>query len=321
MTLILTRASRDFIIQAVDRRIADVQKNIGDHSANKAIIYVCANAAVTIAYTGIAFLDNVATDEWLVEALTGQHIPRDRKPPVFGDPSNKASETLGSAMLRLKSVLRGGEAALAPAARSKWRDHSFDIVAAGWQWNRRGRQRPVVGWITKEAGQNACELGFKNRLWAHPRSEGRPTTLCAAPAGNFSRDEIEQLNARLQDQPVGTVADTLVTDIRRVSASNHYVGPDVLTVAISPPARGEIVVTDYPVSPRYHTVHSSFVGDLRVAVTLMPWIIAPGLVRPPSLLSHTRTLSAGPYEVYLQDPAHPSNVIFEGSLPRLRSRR
>jgi hypothetical protein len=125
MTLIFTRASQDLLVQAVDRRITDTDRRVVDECANKCIVYVCANAAVTISYTGIAILDDLATDEWLVEALTGQRLNRDaerRRPPLFGAAANCADETIGQAMERIAAELRHGELALEPAARRRWRE-------------------------------------------------------------------------------------------------------------------------------------------------------------------------------------------------------
>lgn len=321
MTLILTRASQSFVVQAVDHRITDTDCRVVDECANKCIVYVCANAAVTISYTGIAILDDLATDEWLVEVLTGQRIDRDAerpRPPLFGYAANCADETIGQAMERMAGALRQGESALSSAALQRWREYPFHLLAGGYQWNRRGHQRPIIGWISKEAGQDACEVRYKQRLWHYRRPPGVPTTLYAAPQTNIAREALVDLTARLQDGDSRTATDLLVAEIRRVADINQWVGHDILSVAIAPPVIAQIYISDHPAAPRLYTPPNPGLGRARMPVSVMPWIIGPGIVRPPTVQSHACTLQVGRYQLDLEGPPVPGNVHFEGSLPRLR---
>jgi hypothetical protein len=223
-------------------------------------------------------------------------------------------------MIRFKDAVRDGENALKAAARLEWKNQQFSIIAAGWQWNRKGRQRPIIGYLNKEAGHLNCEMTFKNRLWHYPRIRGVPTTLVSAPSGNLKNIEREQLVERLQDQTCSVVTEMLVDEIRRVSKLNPYVGPDVLSVAISPPQIGKIIVADHAVLPRQHTVKNSFAGDRVLPVAVTPWVVAAGTPpQVPSIHSHPDVLSAGKYEVFLPGPPQPGGMYFSGSLPRVRS--
>ncbi len=71
MTLILSYANRDCVLQVSDRRLTIRQPNgtyvVEDDEANKAIV-VCNRAA--FAYTGLACVRDQRTDYWIVDALS-----------------------------------------------------------------------------------------------------------------------------------------------------------------------------------------------------------------------------------------------------------
>jgi hypothetical protein len=321
VTLILTRASMDFVIQASDRRITDDSGAPLDDSANKSIVYVCANAAVAISYTGLAILGGVATDEWLVERLTGQTLARDlnrQRPPVLGSALNQTHETVGAALRRCTDALQDAEKSLTPSTKTFWKDTPFELIAAGYQWNARGRYRPIFGWIGKEKGDNCCALDLRQRHWHYQRAGLTPTALCANPLVNLPASELGPLSARLYNQSSEDISKLLVCEIRRVSTQLQHVGADVLTIAISPPPIAEILVEDHPVKHRQLPIRSTFKPGLTAPVSLMPWIVGPGIVRPPAFCSHSSDLLVGRYRLRLTGPLEPGNVVFEGSAPRLR---
>lgn len=64
MTLIISCVTRDFVVQASDRRVSVPNRRVGDDRANKAIFY-CGQSAW--AYTGLAQIGPKRTDEWLVD--------------------------------------------------------------------------------------------------------------------------------------------------------------------------------------------------------------------------------------------------------------
>jgi hypothetical protein len=71
MTLILTAATADFIVQVSDRRLTLPDGSLFDDFANKALVASCADSRFTISYTGLARIDgSTRTDRWLVEHLS-----------------------------------------------------------------------------------------------------------------------------------------------------------------------------------------------------------------------------------------------------------
>jgi len=73
MTLILGQASRDYVLQVTDRLVTKGNRPF-DPLANKNIVYCARNALVAIGFTGIAFLGDIPTDQWIVEQLTGTSL-------------------------------------------------------------------------------------------------------------------------------------------------------------------------------------------------------------------------------------------------------
>lgn len=69
MTLIITVATRQKVIQASDRRLTRPDGSFFSDDANKAVCIGCKDAYFCIGYTGLAFIEGMKTDEWLVESL------------------------------------------------------------------------------------------------------------------------------------------------------------------------------------------------------------------------------------------------------------
>ena len=59
MTLILSRASKDYVIQVTDRRITQTAEKVVDEISNKNVLYCAQNGVVALGYTGLAYLDGV----------------------------------------------------------------------------------------------------------------------------------------------------------------------------------------------------------------------------------------------------------------------
>lgn len=73
MTLNLTLLARDFVLQVSDRRLTHVDHSgsiqILEESANKAVVLSCADALLSVTYTGLGRLGAVRVDEWLADEL------------------------------------------------------------------------------------------------------------------------------------------------------------------------------------------------------------------------------------------------------------
>src|SRR3989304_2699701 len=145
MTLILARASAEFVLQVTDRLVTYTRtKQPFDKVANKNILFFASNAVVTIAYTGDAYLDGVPTDHWIAERLAGITIDPEN-PPTAQFTANDHRRDVGQALKIIKDELD----------KRVQRIQYLVISVQGWQWDSRGKLRPLVGDISKVSIGNA----------------------------------------------------------------------------------------------------------------------------------------------------------------------
>lgn len=70
MTLIINAITPRYCLQVADTRLTNANDgSLFDDDAIKTTVVYCTNAIVVISYTGLAFLDNIRTDKWVVEQL------------------------------------------------------------------------------------------------------------------------------------------------------------------------------------------------------------------------------------------------------------
>ena len=315
MTLILTKASSDYVLQMSDRRIT-AGADIVDPQANKGLIYACEDAIVAVAYTGMAVLDDAPTDQWLAERVTGVRFDRTRKVPAFPGPPSSTRETIGQTLTRIADALKEAATHVDVRWRESWKAMDFDVVAAGWQWNRRGRHRPIVAWISKSANTTDIQKGYRNRLWHYPRSGQKPFVVMAAPSVNYTKHDRERLISRLQDRSLQECESVLIEETREVSTAIPQVGRDLLSITLMPPPIAQGFVFDRLEGTRRRSIMmSSFVPDLATEVAITPWLIGPDLLLPPAELSQTTEIQLGPYKIHLAAP-DANGVFLMGGLRR-----
>lgn len=316
MTLILMRASEDYVTQAVDRLVTYQNGGEFDPRSNKAVVYACSDAIVSITYTGIAFLGNIPTDQWLVEQITQRQFDRTRKPAAIGLGQNwEPAEGLGQTLFRINSALARATKSIPLHWKTQWKREPFDLLVAGWHWNKRGRTRPILAAISKGANSEELRTEYHNRLWHHRRPQGKPFIIYGVPKASCSAAQMQGLKTEITNKTWQDAELIMVQEIRRSAEVHQHVGKHVLTVTLSPPDHARGIVTDHPLDPLFHTIRSSFVGDVQVEVHLTPWLVGPGLVQPPSLLSHTELVKLGPYNLCVSGPNKPGPSYF-GSLQR-----
>lgn len=317
MTLILVRGSERYVTQAVDRLLTPSSGGLPfDAKSNKSIVYACRDGIVSIAYTGIAFLGNIPTDQWLVEQITGLQFDRDRKPASIGlgqnwEPTAGLGRTMQFVQLALQEVVKS-----IPVGRKReWQKQQFDLVAAGWTWNKRGRARPIIVRLCKQADNNEFQMNYTNRQWHYPRAQGIPFKVVAAPASNYTRQDVTMLKSLIANKTWQDAESVMVEEIRRIAEINSHVGKHALTVTLSPPKYARGFVTDRPVTPLVHSIRNSFFPDLKAEVHLSPWLIGRNVIQPPALLSHTEEVRLSNYTLTLSGPNMPG-PMFLGSLQR-----
>src|SRR5437879_5929688 len=111
MTLILTAVHRYGVTQVVDRLVTR-QTNSGaeefDPLANKTVLFFARDAFVTLAYTGVAYIDRLPTDQWIAETLRDKAVALGhdgRRPAGHSFERLANSPGVGHGVLRLASRL------------------------------------------------------------------------------------------------------------------------------------------------------------------------------------------------------------------------
>jgi hypothetical protein len=281
MTLILTAMHRHVLVQIVDRLVTQtVNGRIADFDpqSNKTVLFGTRDGFLTIAYTGLAYINELPTDHWIAETLRGLpvRLGRDGIRPAALSMGRVANwPTIGRAIQRLKSGLEGAIATLRPM---RWRTEPLSIVIAGWQLYRKKRPRVFALEIEKAAGRNSPVI---SRL---PRHIGVGWRLLAAPSGHLSLQEGQALVEAIGSGNGGGADHAMVAAIREVSARTNLVGPHCMCVIVPAPQFGWMQVRyDSPTVQEGYLISKR--GTRRFPKAFAPWILTEDLTMAPSILS------------------------------------
>jgi len=283
MTLILARASAEFVLQVTDRLVSLNQKPF-DKLANKNILYIASNAVVTLAYTGEAYLDNIPTDHWIAQKLLGFEIDP-ANPPAMAAGQNGSKRDIGQSFRILTDELDRQD----PKKRL-----SLLVSVQGWQWNSRGRLRPLVGHITRMPSRNSFDVHFEQRDWY---LKGAQTI--SAPYANIGIEELTELSNQLRDKQPKEAEVLLVDKIRQISNTNTWVGPHCISVLLPQLSNPNIFV-------RYHTADPSVLSNQQALEAgddlwaYSPWIVGSNVCLPPAQVIGGFTLRTGPFTIHFE---------------------
>ena len=210
MTLILTAIHRHGVIQVADRlvtRQTNGHVEQFDPLANKTILFSARDAFVTLAYTGLAYIDGLPTDRWIAETLRDRPVAlgHDGRRPVALSFERVANwPSVGQAVLRLAGRVDMAMSRLSQAAR-------LSIVVAGWQQYRTKRPRAIGLTIDRPLGRLTQVLRLRRHL-------GRGFGLITAPDGHLS-DEDQRLVLDRVRQVTPVDAELAWIPTERVSAN------------------------------------------------------------------------------------------------------
>jgi hypothetical protein len=287
MTLIISKACRNYVLQVTDRLVTRAGKSF-DPFANKNIIFCAQNGIVSIAYTGLAFLDEIPTDQWIAEKLMGKSFDRSRKPPALGFGVATKSIYIGPALKMLKEALEDATLKHVKAElRKYWTAKSFDLCIDGYVWNNKGIFRPFLAWISKNPGKNIFTYGCPPRHCL----VGGNFILSAAPQ-NISQSELENLKKQLIGKSPDEVENLLVQSIREISMRNPSVGQDCMSIFLPPPSVAHIEalrVRYIPARPTDAIISTKTSQHTVGNVSFSPWLVGPNSFASPSIMSGDST--------------------------------
>lgn len=282
MTLIISKASINYILQVSDRLVTMDQKPF-DPLSNKSIIYCALNGILSISYTGVAFIGSLPTDQWIAEKLLGHSFQEVKKPPAFGNRETNF-KYIGPALQMLRESLNNViHSEIKPELRNDWFEKSFDLCIDGWVWGSKGKYRPFLTCISKPPKSHTFEYKIEPRRWYL----GGRFKVGAAPSGNISGDILQSLVNKLANNKPDEAEVNLVSTIREVSKSNRLVGADCMSILLPPPP----IAHQIPARVRFipskdaTAILTSNSGKRIVKVAYTPWLIGPGSFSSPAIIS------------------------------------
>lgn len=278
MTLILTRASYQSIIQVSDRLVTKGGEKF-DPLANKSLLLLARNGLVTLSYTGLAYIQGIPTDQWLAEKLAETSYQKFDKPPAMRirNPPNK--KNLGLALISLRDELTSLGAGSKVARKTRiWRRAGLHLSIAGWQWNKKGRYRPVLADLYKEPYDTDIHLQYHDRNWFM----GRTLRTLAVPSENIPEEDLAHL-------------------VREMESLGPVKSEDAMGVVLPPPTFGWAKVRYMPTTKLEFEIRGGKTVK-RFPGAFTPWMIGPRMVLAPSIVSGKPSAQLGWLKVKIVSP-------------------
>ncbi len=265
-----------------------------DQIANKLLIYRARDAIVSIGYAGQAFIGDIPTDEWIAQLISGEpnvRGPDDRGGVRLGrTPNNwdvgKAVRTIST---ELPQHITAGQI--------------IYVCVVGHQFDRRGLVRPFL-----------CEMALqRNGVYSFYQSSRhwRKGAGCISSIGlEIGNQERERILTHLRDaEPPLThdeIAEFLTATIRKHEQPG--VGPHTSAVIIPLPGSAPVRSRFFASTP-HHILLRSSKADLRLETGYSPWVIGPGLIKPPTADVGGMNFNAGGIEIACEGGRPPASGI------------
>jgi hypothetical protein len=308
MTLILTFGTPRYIIQVSDRFVTQGQR-LFDPVSNKTVIYYAKNAIVSIGYSGLAYLEDVPTDQWIAQKMRGEdRYPESEpgKPPAMISGRAQHWLDIGRSMELIRHDCGEVFSRVAPQVRPR---QQFAI--AGWQWRCRGRRgmaRPIVcevGNSEEPSGRHVFRAECGPRYW-HWEGRNRLFLSWIPDCNPLSASEMSNLEDELKRTWPSPDASgrLLVETIRLAARKSSSVGPDCMCVFMPPPSAG-IVDVSYVSARQPRALVTGGEKPLSLPVTFTPWLVGPDSVVAPSMLVGSLSGNLGPITVSIRGPEGP----------------
>jgi hypothetical protein len=295
VTLILTRVSPRGALQVTDRLVTFAKGDPFDILANKNILYICRDAAVTIGYTGVAYIDRVPTDVFIAQQLSGLDLKKLFSVQVGLTPNQFR---IFEALQTLKRVLEG----ILP----KGPQLGFELIVAGFQRLPR-RVIPIFAVISYSL-RGTTKLSFLPRH-VSKLLQREKVYFQASPGQNFPPHELSRLGHELQSSGTPERAEKkMARAIQRISSTNPYVGSDCMSIFLGAKEDGSPLARVRFLPSAQHAMEVSVEAERhRTAIAYSPWILSPSLVLAPSVMAGGWAAKIGSWTVELNAPE--SSVI------------
>ena len=281
MTLVASAISPGYVLQASDRLVT-VGRSEFDPQSNKSLVFAAPDGIVTMSYCGLAFINDMPTDERIARAISGVTDLMDGPSGLTGGGSWWGTRVgpiprwpdVGQ-MVQL--VARDLEDAISRASVHV-RLVAPAVQVVGFQWSRRRpfRWRPIAWRIHRPVGGR-----YKADIEISPRPKEPPRFLTVMPEPDcFSRQEMQAFADQLAGiDEIDGIERHLVEIICEAAKREPTIGPDAMVVAMNP-REGLLRARFVPAGPATAT----FVTGGMMQVAFSPWIIGRRLIAPPSTM-------------------------------------
>lgn len=315
MTLILALTSRYFALAVSDRLVTAGGQSF-DQASNKAVLFLGDDCTVTLGYTGLAFLEGMNTDQWIVEQIVGKPLNVIGAPSALsGFSSTSQSKFLANTVATLEGALNQYFAS--PGKRHDKVSSAFEVHLSGWYWGRKRRPRAVAVAICKQRGETTFSV-----RWS-PRHYSRNTFTISAVGERLTSTERDQMIARVaKASTLEEREHALVDTIRRVSDRLRTVGADCMSILSTPPAQRLCVVRYHPSVPYAYQSEGAVVGGQSRSTPAVhtPWVLSSTFVHAPSVLVGLWTLNLSGRQVVLEAPLPAAGGLDAAMIPARRTR-
>jgi hypothetical protein len=239
-----------------------------DALANKTLLYLAPDGRFSLSYSGLSYLDEIPTDEWIARVITGINPPHPWVGMKFGHVPRRLD--IGRTGMLLARNLEHSYKRL-PA---RHRESGVSILIVGWKYRRsRPDQRITEAWaVVKPDDNTKASVGP-----LLPREEEDPYHLFSIGA-RLPEELASNVLERIEDEEADALTSErlLVDAIRQLASPGSGIGADCLSVLVPPFSAPEVVYR--PAAERLLSVIPS---EEQVPVAFTPWLIGNRAVASP----------------------------------------
>jgi hypothetical protein len=269
VTLHLALVSDQTTVHASDRLVT-YSSIPGEHDvfANKAIVLAAHCGIVSIGYTGLAYLGEIPTDEWIAEVLWRE--PLGPGGTVFTPPRpDKRRMNAGAYAELLRSSLATRFSELPARSRA-----DLTVAFFGVHWHTDDSRLRPINWYISNSPRDLTTFTTV-RMKAYPGHY----TLRALPLWT-AIDGQEALKRLTAATSIGKISDVLVGIMKQVAAAEPAVGPHTMVVAITPWMQPHVTSYFFPGDDAPSLVK----GNETTPLAFSPWVVGRTVLMQPSAM-------------------------------------
>ena len=277
MTLIITAVRGLDVFQVSDRRVTQqtgTATSTWDPAANKAVVVRGTDFAVSMCYTGLAYIGDMPTDQFITQQVIGQRLIVQSAGAFSGEPW--LTHLQGTA----ERLREGLDTAYGKLVRPDWRATGLQVVIGGIQ-RRTPRDARLIWVVSKANAATPCEIVKLDidevRDLGTLRYDGSYRFAIAGDVAHTSHAELESVLGPIAHQGWEPFLEAMIEYVRTVGRRTPTVGQDVMSVLFGGSC-DEILI-------RY-TPNPAAAGVPNPAYT--PWTITSRSLTAPSVIQgHT----------------------------------